>query len=112
MRKLKPVGIPTHVNLKDLRVGGFAAANVFAGEKLPVTVRAALTSDQSEFHGYLQQICNHLGSRAKEVGVLLPWDKVCSFLLVRHDDWSAELYAPDFPMSLEILSKRTVATGE
>ena len=52
---------------------GFATTNTPAGkeELVPILVRAYLTSDEREFHIYMEQISNIVMEKAKEVGVIL-----------------------------------------
>ena len=108
------VTIPTHINLTNLRIGGFAAANAYAGEKMtPVVVRAALTSDDPEFYPYMNSVSNVLSGRVRNAGAHLALDRASSLLLVTHpDDGSVDLYVHEFPMAIEILAKQDIIAGE
>ncbi|HUT22417.1 MAG TPA: hypothetical protein VMX18_03365 [Candidatus Bipolaricaulota bacterium] len=88
-------------------LAGFSTKNVKDGEVAEILIRAKLTSDEPVFYKYMDQISNLFLSRA---GVLE--DSVCQFLIVIHDDLSADLYVNDFKVLVEIKAKRDVKVGE
>lgn len=109
--QLLPVQAPV-IKLTDILIGGFAAANVKAGETLPVIVRASITSDEREFYQYMEGVGNFISKRAKDAGAIISFDSLLGFLLVVHKDATAELYLDNSGMSIEILAKRSIKAGE
>lgn len=93
---------------------GFATTNTPAGKKelVPVLVRAYLTSDEREFHMYMEQISNIIIERAKEAGVILSIDSFVEFVLVIHKDGTGELHLDGAGRAIEILTKRNIQAGE
>ena len=107
--------LPTQVakiNLKNVLISGFATANALPGETLPILVRASITSDEREFHLYMEGIDHLLSSKAKESGHLLSLDAFIGFVLIIHKDGSAELHLNDTQMSIEVLAKGDVKAGQ
>ena len=100
------------IKLKNLLVSGFAGANTLAGQELPVLVRASITSDERDFHLYMEGISNLISERAKEAGALFSIDALIGFVLVAHKDGSAELHLSGMQMAVEILAKRDLKAGE
>jgi len=100
------------IRLKNFRLGGIAISNAKAGEELMVLVRALLTSDEREFHQYMESIGNMISAKAREAGVILSLDSLLGLLLVIHKDETAELYLNNVGMSVEILAKRSIKAGE
>jgi hypothetical protein len=105
--------LPPPIKLADIRVNGFAAACAYAGEQLPVLTRAELISDQPEFHIYMREITNLLeGHVRKATGGHLQVEQIAAFVLVTHEEGTAELYLQQIPRVVEMLSKRAIAAGE
>lgn len=102
----------TTIKLKNVKISGFAAANAMPGEQVPILVRAAITSDESAFHEYMNGIGSLLAQRARETGTLLSFDGLPGYLLIVHQDDSAVLWLNGFPMIAEVLAKRSVKAGE
>lgn len=101
------------IQLKDVRINGFATDNIPKGAPMaPILVRAELTSDQPEFSVFMQSVTGLVVKRARDAGRLIMMDRVSTLLLVTHKDGLADLYLQDFEMELEILAKRDVAAGE
>lgn len=103
------------IKLSDLPpLVGFATANKPAGkeELVPILVRASLTSDEREFHVYMEQISNIVIEKAKEAGVIISPDTLVGFVLVIHKDTTGELHLDGAKMTMEVLAKRTVQVGE
>lgn len=86
---------------------GFATENVKGGENAKVLTRAVLTSDDPEFYQYLESISSIFLNKN-----LIQIDKVCKFLVLIHQDLSADLYVNDFAVSVEINAKRDIKAGE
>ena len=103
----------TAVELTNVLINGFAAANALPGETLvPILVRASLTSDEREFHVYAEGLLKLLSERAKEIGILLSIDALLGFVLIIHKDKSAKLYLDNTQMAAEVLTKRAIKAGE
>jgi len=95
-----------HVDkVQDL--AGFAAENVKGGETVKVLTRALLTSDDPEFYQYSEQISNIFLNKNR-----IQIDGVHQFLVVIHQDLSADLYVNDFGVLVEIKAKRDIKAGE
>ncbi len=95
----KKNGIHFHLNaVQD--IGGFAPTNVEKGHYFWLLTRASITSDEPEFYKYIE-ISNPFFNK---VGVLQ--NAVYQFLILIHEDLSADLYINDFPVAIEILAKR------
>lgn len=87
---------------------GFAAENSKIGETtVKILTRALLTSDDPEFYKYTEQISNIFLSKAQ-----IFVDSVHQFLVIIHNDLSADLYINDFQVQTEIQVKRDVKQGE
>ena len=97
-----------HVHLKKTKnLGGFVTENVRSGGTAKVLARATLTSDDPEFYKYIEQLANIFLTPA---GVFI--NGVHQFLVVRHQDQSADVYVNDIPIQLEMRSKRALEKGE
>lgn len=88
-------------------LAGFAAENVKGGETVKVLTRALLTSDDPEFYQYSESISNIFLNKNR-----IQIDGVCQFLVLIHQDLSADLYVNDFAVSIEIKAKRDIKAGE
>lgn len=108
----RPIRRPAVIKLADVRLTGFAMANALPGENLPVLVRAALTSDKRDFYLFMHGIDVVINENLKRAGVLLSLDTVPGFLLVIHEDASAELHISNIEASIEILAKRNIQAGD
>src|SRR3989338_1493296 len=86
---------------------GFAAENVKGGETVKVLTRALLTSDDPEFYQYSESISNIFLNKNQ-----IQIDGVCQFLVLIHQDLSADLYVNNFSVSIEIKAKRDIKAGE
>ena len=88
-------------------VAGFIVQNTKAGEKAPVLMRAFVFSDQKEFYDYI----DHLSKLyLNKLGILI--NTVSTFLIVVHEDLSADVYVNDFKVAVEFRSKRVADAGE
>src|SRR3990167_1177694 len=92
-------------NVQDL--AGFAAENVKGGETVKVLTRASLTSDDPEFYQYSESISNIFLNKKR-----IQIDNVYQFLVILHQDLSADLYVNDFGVLVEIKAKRDIKAGE
>jgi len=98
----------THIHLSRVQnIVGFAAENVNEKESVEVLTKALLTSDQKEFYEYIEQISNTFLGKAKVFA-----DYTYQFLIVIHEDLSADLYVNDFPVVVIIRAKRDIKKGE
>jgi len=88
-------------------LAGFAAENSKGGDTAKVLTRALLTSDDPEFYQYSEQISNIFLNKAR---VLI--DVVHQFLVIIHQNLSADLYVNDFQVAVEIKAKRDIKQGE
>lgn len=86
---------------------GYAAENKPVGPTVvKIITRAYLTSDSPQFH----KMTDHLGSILSENKILQ--DTVCRFLLVIHEDLTADLFVNDFVIELEIRTKGKINAGD
>ena len=86
---------------------GFATENKQGGETIKILTRDQLTSDNQDFYRYSEHISSVFLGKA---GVLI--DRVHQFLVIIHQDLSADLYVNDITISFEIQVKRDVKAGE
>lgn len=97
-----------HIHIDKVQdLAGFAAENVKGGETVKVLTRALLTSDDPEFYQYSESISNIFLNRNR-----IQIDRVCQFLVLIHQDLSADLYINDFSVAVEIKAKRDIKAGE
>lgn len=102
----------TKFNFTDLEIGGFAMSSGYAGEQIKVLVRASLTSDEALFHLFLKGIDGVIRHHTQKQGVSINFNYVNQFLLVIHENNTADLYCNDIGMLAEMMPKRDVAKGE
>lgn len=86
---------------------GFAVENAKPGDMVPVLMSAILTSDDLNFHKYIEKISNVY---LNKTDVFI--NSVYQFLVVIHQDLSCDIYVNDFQVELEIHLKRDVNKGE
>lgn len=98
MKQFKAAGI---------QLGGFAAESVNAGDQIRVLVKAHVTSDNSIFFLYAEQIASILFSK-----INVSKDIVDRMLVVIHEDNSADVYLNDFQESLRVKVNKDIAAGE
>ena len=103
---------PKPIQLNNFRIKGVAASNVKKGERVPVLVRAEITSDEPEFHLFMQGITNLVVGKAQDAGILVLMDRISALLLVTHEGGTADLYLQNVPFEMEIMAKRDFAKGE
>lgn len=86
-------------------LAGFAAETVEKGETVKILTRGSVVSDDPLFYTYIESITGvFLGN------VLV--NSVFHFLILIHDDLSADLYLNDFPTKILMMSKRSLKKGE
>lgn len=86
---------------------GFATGNAQGGDSVTLLTRGLITSDDPEFYHYTEQISNTFVGNAR-----ISIDSVYKFLVIIHQDLSADLYVNDFPVIVEIKAKRSIEQGE
>ncbi|MBA7705270.1 hypothetical protein ES703_114096 [subsurface metagenome] len=84
-------------------IGGFSLINVEKGHYFWLLTRTTTTSDDPEFYKYIEQLSNPIFNK---VGIFP--NAVYQYLLLIHDDLSADLYINDFPVAIKIMVKRDV----
>jgi hypothetical protein len=88
-------------------VVGFAITNASEGEYARILTKAAITSDDPQFYSYIEQIA---GSYLNKNNICV--DSVCQFLIVIHQNLSANLYVNDFQVVVEIMIKKDIIKGD
>jgi len=97
-----------HLRLAKVEdVAGFSVTNVEKGNYFWLLVKGSITSDQPEFHTYIEQFESVLLNKA---GVLP--NSVYQFLAVIHEDLSSDLYINDFMVEIELMAKRDIQKAE
>lgn len=100
LRKLSKIHFPTVENLI-----GFVMETVQSGETAKVQTRGSLVSDTPLFYTYIDQIS---GIFLKNVLV----GQIFQFLVLMHENLSADLYLNDLPVNALIMTKRAFQEGE
>jgi len=98
--KLKKLHLPTVENLI-----GFAVETAQPGEMAKIQTRGSLVSDNPLFYTYIDQIS---GIFLKTVLV----GGVFQFLVLIHENMSADIYLNDFPVKVLLMAKRDLKQGE
>ncbi len=97
-----------HIHLDKVEdLAGATLENATGGQQVKVLCRASLTSDDHDFYAYAEQISDIFFSRAS-----VSTNNVFKFLVLIHRDLSADLYINDFPVTIDIMSKRALKKGE
>lgn len=102
----------TPIKLTGIQLDGVSGSNALAGEQVTIITRAAITSDHSEFYGYMEGLGNLISGRAAAAGQIVILDSVSALMLVIHPDNSGDLYLDGPPRMMQVMAKRDVATGE
>lgn len=84
---------------------GFVMEITKEGKSAKVLTRASLTSDEPEFYQYIEKITDIFSNK-------IQIDTVYRFLVIIHQDLSADLYINDFEILSEIRVKRDIKAGE
>lgn len=96
-----------HKRISDLRLDGFATTAVGAGEPARIRMKDLATSEASVFYIYAEQIANLIFPK---VGVSK--DEVDRYLVVLHEDDTADVFVQDFPTVAEVRVNRSVRDSE
>lgn len=88
-------------------IAGFSLTNVEKGNYFWLLTKATTNSDEPEFYKHIEQLSNPF---LNKVGVFQ--NAVYQFLIFIHKDLSADLYINDFPVAVEIMSKRDMEKFE
>ena len=97
-----------HFHLDEVQdIVGFSPINVEKGNYCWILTRAATNSDESDFYKYIEQLSNPILNKA---GVTP--NAIYQFLILIHMDLGADLYINNFPVLIEIMTKRDANKGE
>jgi hypothetical protein len=96
-----------HKQITDVFLDGFTAHSAQEGEKVDVITRAVATSDSPTFFVYAEQIANLIFPK---IGV--PNDYVDRYLMVLHEDATAEVYLGDFRVEAQVRVTRPIEADE
>jgi hypothetical protein len=86
---------------------GFATTNIPANHYAFILVKATLTSDDIRFYSYIDQLYKLYFSH-----FTIPEDQIYQFLVLIHEDLSADVYANDLPIILLMLPKQPIQKGD
>ena len=86
---------------------GFVVEIADTGRMVKVQTRASLISDDPLFYTYIDQIT---GMFLNKAGLIA--NSVYEFLVIIHNDLTADLYANDIPTEVFMMSQRSLAKGE
>ena len=90
-------------------ITGFAVCNVPKDYYGWVLSSSRLTSDDSIFYKYIEEISKtYLYATYYKIGV----NSICSFLILIHQNLSADIYINDLPIQIKCRSKRTLIENE
>jgi len=88
-------------------MSGFSVSNARPGEKVDLLANAFLTSDDNDFHRYMNLIYNYYLSKTG-----MPARTIHRFVIVLHQDLKADIYLNDFQMMMHTRYKRKISIGE
>lgn len=88
-------------------IGGFTVTNVPKDHYFWMLQKASVTSDELEFYKYIEQLSSIF---LNKVGVSS--DIVNQFLVLIHEELSADVFVNDIPVAIEILAKRDLKKME
>jgi hypothetical protein len=98
---------PTKFTIKAGPLAGFSIDDAAPGEQLRIVTCASATSDKRVFHVWMKHI--------NDVFLLhtpVPIEHIHAFLVVLHEDNSADIYINDFGVKAEIKVKEGVKPGQ
>lgn len=99
-------GIHFHIDaVQD--IDGFPVTNVEKEHYFWMLTRTTITSEEPEFFKYIEQLSNPIFNK---VGIFP--DAVYQFLIIIHQNLSADLFINGFPVDVEMMAKRAVNKGE
>lgn len=99
------------IRLKDVTLCGVSAEATQGGGTVKVWTRLALTSDDPLFHRIVENMAGALGQLVRQAGENVNFGRTDSVLMVIRPDQTAELWADDVAVSLNILAKRNIQAG-
>jgi hypothetical protein len=88
-------------------LAGVTIENANPGEMVKVLTRAMVTSDDPEFFVYIDALSSFYLNKAK-----ILTNGVYQFLVLIHEDLSADLYVNDYSLVIEVRSKKDLKQGE
>src|SRR5580698_10361493 len=86
---------------------GFAASTAKQGEKVQVLYREAITSDDSRFYRLMDSISSTFLCKND-----LTIHSIHQFLILLHDDLTADVYLNNLPVHISVTAKRAIVKGE
>ena len=90
---------------KVQNLAGFAVETAQPGELTKIQTRGSLISDMPLFYTYIDQISG-IFLNSVLVG------QVVQFLVIIHEDLSADVYLNDFPVNILMMAKRSLEKGQ
>lgn len=90
-------------------LAGITMHNALEGEKIRVLTRVAITSDDEDFYLYIENMANDFFNNVKPS---INPSTVYQFLILIHNDLSADLYVNDLPILIEVRVKQDVKKGQ
>ena len=96
-----------HKKIKTQHLMGFAMESVKKEDKIKVLTEGSLTSNDSEFNIYINQIINLFLSKAG-----IDYNFVNKFFIVLHKNDIADLYVNDFQEIINVKVNRNISKGE
>jgi hypothetical protein len=97
-----------HFHLDKVQdIGGFSTTNVEKGNYCWILTSASVNSDMAEFYMYIDGISNIFFNH-----IPVTPSAVYQFLLIIHHNLSADIYVNDFPVAIQVISKRDINKGE
>jgi len=76
------------------------------GEMINVLVKDFITSDYKEFYTYIDQITPIFFSEDYRI------DRISNFLIITHQDSTADIFINNIPIILHIMGKRVISPGD
>ena len=90
-------------------INGFPVCNVPKGHYFWALCTSRVISDEPVFYKYIEEISKlYLYPTDYKIGV----NSICSFLILIHQNLSADIYINDFPIEIKCRSKRTLKENE
>jgi len=96
-----------HKQISDVLLDGFANHSAQQGETVEIVIRGVMTSDSPTFFVYAEQIANLIFPKLE-----ISTDAVNRYLMVLHQDATADIYLNDFQIRASVRVTRAVEAGE
>ena len=97
-----------HINEFEQRIAGFLKGPL-PNDQVEVTCAVGLTSDEPEFYRYMEQISSiYFNSTELKANV----NDIHNFLILIHDDLSADIYINNFVVATQVQLKRSSGSLE